>query len=109
MPPHVKFFSVVELQKLREQADSRYLEFLRVPAMSVGLYVLLAESVDPQKPHKEAEMYYVIRGRAHFKAGEEDREVDAGSVIFVSAGAEHRFYDISEDLTVLVSFAPAES
>jgi quercetin dioxygenase-like cupin family protein len=109
MPPDVKFFSAVELEKVRAQADFRYLEFLRVPAMSVGLYVLPTGSVDPQKPHKEAEMYYVIRGRAHFKACGEDREVNSGSVIFVGAGVEHHFYDITEDLTVLVSFAPAES
>ena len=33
----------------------------------------------------------------------------AGSVIFVAAGVEHRFYDIAEELVVLVFFAPAES
>ena len=32
-----------------------------------------------------------------------------GSVIFVQAGVEHRFHDITEELLVLVFFAPAES
>jgi hypothetical protein len=35
--------------------------------------------------------------------------VQSGSVIFVEAHAEHRFFDVIEDLEVLVFFAPAES
>ena len=77
--------------------------------MSAGLYVLAAGASDPQHPHHEDEMYYVIRGRARFRAGDEDREVFAGSVLFVAADVEHRFYDIIEELAVLVFFAPAES
>ena len=51
-----------------------------------------------------------MRGRARFKAGSsEDREVSAGSVIFVAAEVVHRFHDIKEELAVLVFFAPAES
>ncbi len=86
-----------------------YEEFLRVPAMSAGLYVLPAGSTDPQRPHHEDEMYYVLRGRAQFKAGNEDREICAGSVLFVAAELEHRFHDITEELALLVFFAPAES
>jgi quercetin dioxygenase-like cupin family protein len=51
----------------------------------------------------------VIRGRARFEAGAEDREVSGGSVIFVAAEVGHRFYDITEELEILVFFAPAES
>ena len=102
------FFRLDELTRLREQQGKRYLEFLRVPAMSAGVYVLPAGGTDPQKPHREDEMYYVVRGRARMKIGSEDAEVSAGSVIFVEAEAEHRFYDIREELQILVFFAPAE-
>lgn len=76
--------------------------------MSAGVYVLPVGGTDPQKPHREDEMYYVVRGRARMKVGAEDEQVSAGSVIFVEAEAEHRFYDIREELEVLVFFAPAE-
>jgi quercetin dioxygenase-like cupin family protein len=102
-----RFYKVAELDPQRAQAGKRYLEFLRVPAMSAGLYVLAAGSVDPQQPHHEDEMYYVVRGR--FRAGDEDRDVSAGSVIYVAAEVEHSFHDIAEELLVLVFFAPAES
>ncbi len=77
--------------------------------MSAGLYVLPVGATDPQKPHHEDEMYYVIRGRGRFRAGDEEAEVSAGSVLFVAAEIEHRFDDITEELAVLVFFAPAET
>ena len=103
------FTKVEEIDRERAKAGKLYREFLRIPAMSAGLYVLPAEGTDPQGPHHEDEMYYVIRGRARFRAGDEDAEVSAGSALFVAAEVEHRFYDIAEELAVLVFFAPAES
>jgi quercetin dioxygenase-like cupin family protein len=102
-------FTTAEIDKQRAQAGKLYREFLRVSSMSAGLYVLPAGGVDPQKPHREDELYYVVRGHAHFESDGRTWEVSAGSVIFVAAEAEHRFYDITEDLAVLVFFAPAES
>lgn len=103
------FFDINELDQSRSQQGKRYFEFLRIPAMSAGVYALPRGGVDPQSPHREDELYYVVRGRARMKAGEEDRAVSAGTVIFVAANVEHRFYDITEELLVLVFFAPAES
>ena len=102
------FFHLDDSSRERAAKGKRYLEFLRVPAMSAGVYSLPKGGTDPQKPHREDEMYYVVRGRARMKIGSEDAEVRAGSVIFVEAETEHRFYDIQEELEVLVFFAPAE-
>jgi mannose-6-phosphate isomerase-like protein (cupin superfamily) len=103
------FFHIAALSEQREKLGKRYMEFLRVPAMSAGVYVLSAGASDSQSPHAEDELYFVVRGRARMRAGSEDRDVTAGSVIFVPAQQEHRFYDIAEELVVLVFFAPAES
>ncbi|MFZ0799510.1 MAG: cupin domain-containing protein, partial [Terriglobales bacterium] len=102
------FFHVEDLSRQRAEKNKLYLEFLRVPAMSAGVYVLPKGATDPQKPHREDEMYYVVRGRARMQIGSEDAEVRPGSVIFVEAELEHRFYDIQDELEVLVLFAPAE-
>jgi mannose-6-phosphate isomerase-like protein (cupin superfamily) len=76
--------------------------------MSAGVYVLPKGGTDPQSPHREDEMYYVVRGRARMQIGTDHAEVRAGSVMFVEAELEHGFYDVVEDLEVLVFFAPAE-
>jgi mannose-6-phosphate isomerase-like protein (cupin superfamily) len=102
------FLHIDDLPRQRGEKGKSYLEFLRVPAMSAGVYVLPKGGADPQKPHREDEMYYVVRGRARMQIGSEHAEVRPGSVIFVEAELEHRFYGIQEELEVLVFFAPAE-
>jgi uncharacterized RmlC-like cupin family protein len=104
-----EFFDFSSLIKAQVGSGKPYMEFLRDPAMSAGIYALGAGGTDRQTPHKEGEMYYVVRGKARMKAGSQDQAVHAGSVIFVAGGVEHRFYDIVEDVTILVFFAPAES
>ncbi len=97
-------------QLISEQASSNklYLEFLKVPDLSLGLYVLPAGGTDPQSPHTEDEVYYVVSGRAQIQVAGEDRSVRAGSIIYVAKNIEHRFHSITEELQVLVFFAPAE-
>jgi mannose-6-phosphate isomerase-like protein (cupin superfamily) len=106
---NVRFLEIGEIERQRAEQGKAYLEFLRVPSMSAGVYVLAAGSVDGQSPHRQDEMYYVIQGKARMRAGSDDRSVRQGSVVFVAAEVEHRFYDIEEELTVLVFFAPAET
>jgi mannose-6-phosphate isomerase-like protein (cupin superfamily) len=102
------FHQIEKLIRDQQASGRPYLEFLRVPAMSAGVYFLPKGAKDGQSPHQEDEMYYVVSGRAKMVIGSEHADVAAGSVIFVEAKAEHRFYDIEQDLLVLVFFAPAE-
>jgi mannose-6-phosphate isomerase-like protein (cupin superfamily) len=97
-------------QLLQQRADTSklYLEFLKVPDLSMGVYVLPAGSTDPQSPHTEDEVYYVASGKAKIKVADEDRAVQAGSIVYVAKNVEHRFHSIEEELTVIVFFAPAE-
>ena len=103
------FYDLPTISAARAKAGKLYQEFLRVPALSVGVYVLAAGATDPQKPHNEDEVYHVVRGRGKMRVASEGQVVKTGSVIFVPAGIEHVFFDISEELEVLVFFAPAET
>ncbi|NWF69652.1 MAG: cupin domain-containing protein [Chloroflexi bacterium] len=99
-----------EIRELLQQQNGRaYQEFLRVPAMSMGLYVLRAGDADRQQPHNEDEVYYILSGRGFIHVAGEERAVQAGSIVYVRAHDAHRFHSISEDLHILVFFAPAES
>lgn len=101
-------FELPQLVEERQRSERLYLEFLRVPTLSVGLYALPAGASDPQQPHTEDEVYYVVSGQGQLRVGGEDRAVQAGSIVFVGAGVEHRFHSIQRDLSILVFFAPAE-
>ena len=88
---NTRFATLADLEKQRAQTGKAYREFLRVPAMSAGWYVLAAGTADLQSPHHEDELYYVVRGKARFRAGEEDLMVSTGSVMFVAAKVETGF------------------
>lgn len=93
----------------RRVASGRpYHEFITVPDLSVGLYVLAPGQPDLQQPHTEDEVYYVISGRGRITVGDEVRDVQMGTTVFVAAGVPHRFHDIAEELQLFVAFGPAE-
>jgi mannose-6-phosphate isomerase-like protein (cupin superfamily) len=101
-------YELAQLISRRESSNKLYLEFLKVPDLSMGLYVLPAGGTDPQSPHTEDEVYYVVSGKAQILVAEENRGVQAGSIVYVGKNIAHRFHSIEEELTVLVFFAPAE-
>jgi mannose-6-phosphate isomerase-like protein (cupin superfamily) len=101
-------YEIDQLISQREANNKLYLEFLKVPDLSMGLYVLPAGGTDPQSPHTEDEVYYVMSGRAQILVAEENHNVQSGSIVYVAKNVAHRFHSIEEELRVLVFFAPAE-
>jgi quercetin dioxygenase-like cupin family protein len=101
-------FTLSDVLERRRKSGRAWREFLRVPALSMGVYSLPAGAEDPQRPHAEDEVYYVVGGRAKLSVAGEDQVAEAGSILYVEAPVEHRFHHIEADLTVLVFFAPAE-
>jgi mannose-6-phosphate isomerase-like protein (cupin superfamily) len=97
-----------EVEAARTASGRLYHEFLTVDDLSAGLYVLDAGATDPQSPHTEDELYYVVSGRGAVTVGDQTRDVGAGSLVFVAATVPHRFHDIVERLELLVFFGPAE-
>lgn len=101
-------FEMADIVARRRDSGRPWLEFLRAGSLSMGLYVLPAGAPDLQKPHTEDEVYYIVSGRGMLRIAQEDHPLQPGTVLFVGAGEEHRFHSVSEDMTALVFFAPAE-
>jgi mannose-6-phosphate isomerase-like protein (cupin superfamily) len=74
--------------------------------LSLGTYSIPAGGLDDQTPHTEDEIYLVQAGRATLVTATGTAAVGPGSVVFVPAGEAHRFTDITEDLALVVVFAP---
>jgi mannose-6-phosphate isomerase-like protein (cupin superfamily) len=106
---HVKRHQYAELVAAQAASGRPYLEFIRTAPMSIGFYVLPVGGTDGQQPHREDEVYVVMAGIAQFTAGTETREAASGDVLYVEAGVPHRFHDITEELHLVVVFAPPES
>ena len=100
-----QIFQLDQLLARKQGMTSPYLEFLRVPALSCGLYQLKAGAKDLQGPHDEDEVYLVLSGRGRLRINGEEREVQRGTLLYVRATSEHSFFEIEEDMTLLVFFA----
>jgi len=101
-------WKVYRLPELLEKSDGMstpYLEFLRVPTLSCGIYRLPAGATDLQGPHDEDEVYFVVSGRARLRVDGREERVEPGSILYVRATSEHSFFEIEEDMTLLVFFA----
>lgn len=89
-----------------DDEDESFVEFLRRDSMSLEVYRLEAGATDPQDPHAEDEVYYVVSGSAKIQIGDDAYPVAEGAVIFVEREVEHYFFDVEEDLVTLIFFAP---
>jgi len=100
-------FDINEIRKALSGDQVLYREFLRVPSLSCGVYHLPKGAKDMQTPHDEDEVYYVLEGRAVMKVADEMKEVSSGDILYVKATETHSFFEIEEDMTLLVFFASA--
>ena len=89
-----------------DPAVFRFYYGLRHGTMKLGLYA--PRKRDTQGPHRQDELYIVIRGSGYFVKGTERRPCAAQDVIFVEAGTHHHFEEFSEDFATWVIFWGAE-
>jgi mannose-6-phosphate isomerase-like protein (cupin superfamily) len=80
----------------------RFAEVFAHGSLSVELYA--PRGVDAQTPHTRDEVYVVIAGRGQFFCDGETRDVGPGELLFVPAGMDHRFLDVSDDFATWVLF-----
>jgi len=107
-----KMIEVATLDQLAADvraSNTPFHEFLRRDSLSAAIYILAGGTIDDQVPHREDEIYVVSKGTGRFTVEGRTHDVGPGSVIFVAAHDEHRFHDFSDDLEILVIFAPAYS
>ncbi len=96
-----------DLARLVEKCESRetpYLEFLRVPQLSCGVYSLPVGTKDNQSAHDEDEVYLVLKGRGCLVVDDEEMDLEEGSIVYVPADTPHEFIKIEESLSLLVFF-----
>jgi mannose-6-phosphate isomerase-like protein (cupin superfamily) len=103
--PEWQVFSAAEEIAKLAASSGPYHEFLRVPSLSCGIYSLPAGANDLQGPHDEDEVYIVLSGSGRLRVDGEEKRVEQGSILFVPATSLHSFFEIEEDITLLVFFA----
>lgn len=100
-------FDIEEIRADRAEHGRPWQQFMQVPDLFAGLYEIPAGGEDGQSPHAADEVYYVLAGEATAIVEGERIPVREGSVLYVAKDKDHRFVNITEDLSVLVFFATA--
>ena len=77
-----------------------YVRFLQEPSGDVGFY--RPRPTDPQEPHVRDEIYVVASGTGTLVCANKRTTFEAGDVLFVPRGVEHRFEDFDEDFATWV-------
>ncbi|MFO7706082.1 MAG: cupin domain-containing protein [Halopseudomonas sp.] len=102
-------FNIDELSAQNATNDLPYLEFMRVESMSAYIYELPAGAADEQTPHDQDEIYYVVKGKSDFTVDGGTVAIKPGDILYVKKFAQHLFSNITEDLSLLVVFAPPDT
>lgn len=102
--PNFMAFELDSLVAELEPTGKPWLPFIKGKNVLTGLYMLKAGTNDQQSPHDTDEVYYVASGKGKFKAGNEVVDFEKGSILFVKAEVEHRFFDLTEDVVLVVFF-----
>jgi mannose-6-phosphate isomerase-like protein (cupin superfamily) len=97
-------FSLDEVERLLPDLAEpmRFTNAFRHGTMRFGLYA--PRGKDVQTPHTQDELYVIISGSGTFTNDGEARPFAPNDVIFVKAGAEHRFTDFTPDFAAWVIF-----
>ena len=94
--------SVEEAIKALSKTDKKFVALLQHGSMKVEYYA--PDKVDLQSPHKQDELYIIISGNGKFMRENKTVDFKMNDVLFVPAGAEHRFIDFSDDFATWVIF-----
>jgi mannose-6-phosphate isomerase-like protein (cupin superfamily) len=86
----------------RERDDPFAARLFRHASMNLWWYA--PRGRDPQDPHEQDEIYFVESGSGRFLADGQGTAFGPGDVLFVPAGAAHRFEDFSDDLAAWAVF-----
>ena len=79
-------------------AGERAVMVLQRVTLDVALGLPLRPS--QQTPHVQDEIYFIIRGRGVLIHNSKRDGFESGDLLFVAAGTEHQFEDITEDLAL---------
>lgn len=100
-------FSISDVVGQCQASKAVWLEFLNVPDLSMGVYRIPAGTDDHEThdPHDRDEVYVGISGKGCLTVDSEEFRVESDTIVYVKAGVEHHFHDVTDDLTVLVFFS----
>lgn len=100
-------FSIPEICRKQMQSGDVWMEFFDTPALSMGIYRVPAGTDDQEShtPHDRDEVYIGVSGKGCITVDGEQSTIGPDTIVYVKAGVEHHFHNVTEYLNMLVLFA----
>ncbi len=90
------------IEQLRKETPLPYTVLMQQGSMSLEYFA--PDKIDIQTPHKQDELYIIVRGSGFFYRNDQIISFKAGDVLFVPAGMEHHFENFTDDFATWVIF-----
>ena len=94
------------LKQLLKQTEFPFTVMMKHGTMTIEYFA--PQETDTQTPHKQDEIYVIIKGHATFYRDGERTSCKKNDILFVPAGMEHRFENFSDDFATWVIFYGAD-
>ena len=93
---------VKDAVEILSYSNKEFSEVFRHKSLTIELFK--PEKIDRQQPHDRDEIYVVVAGSGMFFCDGLTVDFEKGDVLFVPAGARHRFEDFTHDFITWVFF-----
>jgi mannose-6-phosphate isomerase-like protein (cupin superfamily) len=90
------------LIKMLEENELPFTVMMKHGSMTLEYFA--PQEIDTQTPHKQDEIYIIIKGHSSFYRNGEHISCKKNDVLFVPAGMEHYFENFSDDFATWVIF-----
>lgn len=90
------------LKEVLQLAELPFAVMMKYGTMTIEYFA--PQEVDTQTPHKQDEIYVIIKGHSTFYRNGERISCKKNDVLFVPAGMEHHFENFSDDFATWVIF-----
>jgi mannose-6-phosphate isomerase-like protein (cupin superfamily) len=90
------------LKKLFDEHEFPFTVVMKHGSMTIEYFA--PQEVDTQTPHKQDEIYVIVKGHGTFYCNGKKASCKKGDVLFVPAGLEHYFENFSDDFATWVIF-----
>ena len=90
------------LKQLLQQSEFPFTVMMKHETMTIEYFA--PQEVDTQTPHKQDEIYVIIKGHATFYRDGKRTSCKKNDILFVPAGMEHYFEKFSDDFATWVIF-----
>ena len=90
------------IEELKKEKDKLFTVLMKNGSMSIEYFA--PKNIDTQQPHEQDEIYVIASGSSQFYRDGDTIDCKTGDVLFVPAGMEHRFMNITDDFATWVIF-----